>query len=86
MYQFCGDADGMTRSRYYGASKDIYAMDHFMAAFAQYVPGFMLLEGYEILDSQDLSDGRCIVRVAVTQRGRTEASEYAFVMVPAPPP
>lgn len=44
MYQFCGDADGMERSRYFGSSKDIYAFDHFMAAVASYVPNFMLLQ------------------------------------------
>ena len=54
-----------------------------MAAFAQFVPGFVLLEDYEILDSVDLPDGRCIVRAGVTQRGRAEATEYAFVMRPA---
>ena len=82
MYSFCGDADAFERSRYFGMSKDIYQMDHFMAAFVQSLPGFTDLKAYEIKSSRELPDGRVEVLVAVQgQHARPEeARDYVFIM------
>jgi hypothetical protein len=68
MYAYCGDADAFERSRYFGMSKDIYQMDHFMAAFVQSLPGFTDLKAYDVKSSRELPDGR--VEVEVTVQGQ----------------
>lgn len=82
MYAYCGDADAFERSRYFGMSKDIYQMDHFMAAFVQSLPGFTDLKAYDVKSSRELPDGR--VEVEVTVQGQhareDEKRDWVFIM------
>jgi hypothetical protein len=82
MYAYCGDVDAFERSRYFGPSSDIYAVDHFHAAFSQNLPGFTDLKTYDIKTSRSLPDGRIEVEVTIVgQHARPEdARDWVFIM------
>ena len=73
-------ADAFERSRYFGMSKDIYQMDHFMAAFVQSMPGMTDLQAYDIKQSRELPDGRVEVEVTVQPQHVKEVKDFVFVM------
>ena len=61
-------------------SKDIYQMDHFMAAFVQSMPGMTDLQAYDIKQSRELPDGRVEVEVTVQPQHVKEVKDFVFVM------
>ncbi|CAG9463475.1 unnamed protein product [Pedinophyceae sp. YPF-701] len=84
LFEFCGDADAMERSRYMGRSSDLYIQDHFMGTVAGEYPALVNLEAFEILGEEDYPGGRRNVRVRVSPRGNDADEEFCFVMRKAP--
>ncbi|PNH02339.1 hypothetical protein TSOC_011694 [Tetrabaena socialis] len=48
-YEFAADAGGMERSRYFGFSKDLYHLDHFMGMFGNMMGELIGSRSHEIL-------------------------------------
>ena len=52
MFEYCCDADAMTRSRYFGLSEDLYIQDHFMGSFTTKFPEMLSMASYDVLSCQ----------------------------------
>jgi hypothetical protein len=77
LYDFCADAGSMERSRYFGFSKDLYHLDHFLSITAVY-PGLFAFDALEVqLDSADTPD---TARVRAQLRRGSAASDFIFIM------
>ena len=84
-YYFCGDVDPFERSRFFGVSKDVFAVDHFMAAFAGLAKSLINLRSWDVLSVEPQPDGRERVRVSLQPRAETAAAEeWVLVMKRAP--
>ena len=79
LYEFCFDAGSMERSRYFGFSKDLYHLDHFLGVTAVYPPLFDFDSTDVQLDTPaDMPPDMARIR-AQLRRGAA-ASEYVFIM------
>ena len=86
LYAFCGDIAPMDRSRFFGQSKDMFAMDHFQAACSQLCGPLINCRSFDVLRTVDQEDGRAHVVVNVLEgRGET-SSEWVFIMRRSPAP
>ena len=86
LYAFCGDVSPMERSRFFGQSKDIFAVDHFMSAVTQLASPLVNCRSYDILRTVDLADGRAQVSVSVLGGRGEPASAWEFIMRRSPGP
>ncbi|KAI8464889.1 MAG: hypothetical protein J3K34DRAFT_438898 [Monoraphidium minutum] len=79
MYEFCYDAGSMERSRFFGFSKDLYHVDHFMGAIGNFCPELINCASYAIGPEQQRPDGGAAfrVRVAAANGG---AAAFDFVL------
>ena len=91
LYEFCLDAGSMERSRYFGFSKDLYHMDHFMGGFRAFYPTLFTLVDYDVLSAAEDGDTARVevnVRSKAPQDGGAEVTAVIFpstVTTPAHP-
>ncbi|GIL92677.1 hypothetical protein Vretimale_19446 [Volvox reticuliferus] len=79
-YEFAADAGGMERSRYFGFSKDLYHLDHFLGMFGNMLGDLVNHQCHEVIQVQEPEAGIFVVHVRVI--GPTgQAGEYDFTMV-----
>ncbi|KXZ55690.1 hypothetical protein GPECTOR_2g1240 [Gonium pectorale] len=64
-YEFAADAGGMERSRYFGFSKDLYHLDHFLGMFGNMCGDLVNNQSHEVLEARELEPGVQLVRVRV---------------------
>lgn len=79
MYEFCYDAGSMERSRFFGFSKDLYHVDHFMGAIANYCGEIINCTSYVIGEERQAPGGCVGFEVEVTAVNGSKAT-FDFVL------
>ncbi|GLC40639.1 hypothetical protein PLESTB_000037600 [Pleodorina starrii] len=79
-YEFAADAGGMERSKYFGFSKDLYHLDHFLGMFGNMLGDLINNQSHELLQVAEPEAGVYVVRVRVVGPTGREG-EYDFRMV-----
>ncbi|KAG2451322.1 hypothetical protein HYH02_003927 [Chlamydomonas schloesseri] len=81
-YEFAADAGGMERSRYFGFSKDLYHLDHFLGMFGNMCGDLVNSQSHAVLRSGEIPEEPGAVAVRVEVVGPTgRQGQYEFKMV-----
>lgn len=79
-YEFAADAGGMERSRYFGFSKDLYHLDHFLGMFNTTFGELVGHTSHQVGPAVEVAPGLMEVAVqAVGPTGRPGAYVFALV-------
>ena len=79
LYDFCADAGSMERSRYFGFSKDLYHLDHYLSITAVY-PDLFGFDSHEVQVDNAADMPPNMARVRAQLRRGSAASDYIFIM------
>ncbi|KAG2501655.1 hypothetical protein HYH03_000159 [Edaphochlamys debaryana] len=79
-YEFALDAGGMERSRYFGFSKDLYHLDHFLGMFGNMCGELVNNSSYEVLSSSEAEPGVAEVRLRVVGQNGSSGEFVARLM------
>lgn len=74
LYEFCYDAGSLERSRFFGFSKDLYHLDHFMGAVANFCPELLGCRSFEVGPERPPRDGAARAAGAVAFDVEVEAA------------